>query len=181
LIHRKEMCRFGLSSGRTRQAYMIFVSCEWSGLKHTSSGHFDLCTSRIQLLHVLLHVHSPICITCNQIHCSVRYKNGALSCRAIERNTTPRKHCWPRSTMFSQGIISVYRTPWRAPFFIKSHFLLAYFGILYHDVMYISWPAGRLVTMLEGSVRGFDPGLRIYKIVNKKEGLSDVTKHRGPL
>jgi hypothetical protein len=28
LIHRKEMCRFGLSSGRTRQAYMIFVSCE---------------------------------------------------------------------------------------------------------------------------------------------------------
>jgi hypothetical protein len=53
LIHRMEMCRFGLTTERTRHANMVFVSCEWSGLKNTSSGHFDLCTSRIQLLHVL--------------------------------------------------------------------------------------------------------------------------------
>jgi hypothetical protein len=42
LIHRKEMCRFGLTSGRTRQANIIFVSCEWIGLKNKSSSHFWL-------------------------------------------------------------------------------------------------------------------------------------------
>jgi hypothetical protein len=41
---------------------------------------------------------------------SVRYKKWCPSCRAIDQNVTPRK------TLFSQGDILIYRTPWRAPF-----------------------------------------------------------------
>jgi hypothetical protein len=55
----------------------------------------------------------------------------------------------------------------------------------------MSWPAGRVVntlrlTILKGSVSGFDPGQNMIqqKLVNKllnTKSLSDETKNRGPL
>jgi hypothetical protein len=67
LIHRKEMCRFGLTSGRTWQANMIVVSCEWSGL-------YELQSLWLVCISHTIAVHSRICIMGNQKYCSVWYK-----------------------------------------------------------------------------------------------------------
>jgi hypothetical protein len=64
LIHRKEMCRFGLTSGRTRQANMIFVSWEWSEPKIRAMVTLT-CVHLAYNYYMYCAVHSRIWITDN--------------------------------------------------------------------------------------------------------------------